>query len=359
VILPVGISFYTFQALSYTIDVYRGQMRARRDFVGFAAFVALFPQLVAGPIERASHLLPQVESPRRFNWMATRDGVLLATWGYFKKLVIADNVGIIANKIFSLEEAGFAVLWAGVFAFAIQIYADFSAYTDIARGVARCFGFSLMRNFRHPYLATGPADFWHRWHISLSTWFRDYVFIPLGGSRGGTWRTARNIMITFVVSGLWHGASWNFVLWGTYHGVLVVVSRLMPKVTLAPALSAALVPFRVVGMFGLTLVGWLMFRESDPAIQWRGLTLSPFGQSAAEWQQGGYLFLLAAVYSLAVWVDSVWSEWVQPVLARRRSADAPASLGAFVGRAALAGLAVAIILVLRSRQSLDFIYFQF
>jgi alginate O-acetyltransferase complex protein AlgI len=155
VILPVGISFYTFQALSYTIDVYRGRLHARRNFIDFATFVALFPQLVAGPIERATHLLPQVEAGRRHSWEATRDGLLLAVWGYFKKLVIADNVGIIANKVFSLQDPGFAMVWAGVFAFAIQIYADFSAYSDIARGVARCFGFSLMRNFDHPYLATG------------------------------------------------------------------------------------------------------------------------------------------------------------------------------------------------------------
>jgi alginate O-acetyltransferase complex protein AlgI len=359
IILPVGISFYTFQALSYTIDVYRGHLRARRDFVDFATFVALFPQLVAGPIERATHLLPQVESRRTFAWLDIRDGLLLAVWGYFKKLVIADNVGIIANKVFSLEDAGFAVLWAGVFAFAIQIYADFSAYSDIARGVARCFGFTLIRNFNHPYLATGPADFWRRWHISLSTWFRDYVFIPLGGSRAGQWTTVRNILITFVVSGLWHGANWNFVIWGAYHGVLVALSRMLPRVTPAPAVRMALVPVRVVGTFALVLVGWLMFRETDPAFLWRGLTLSPFAESRLEWQMGAYLFLMALVYSLPLWIEGLWAEWIRPVLARRGPPAVFTGPGVFVGRAVLVGMAVAIILVFRSRQSLDFIYFQF
>jgi alginate O-acetyltransferase complex protein AlgI len=359
VILPVGISFYTFQALSYTIDVYRGQLRACRSFLDFATFVALFPQLVAGPIERATHLLPQVEGPRTFSWVDLRDGLLLAAWGYFKKLVIADNVGIIANKVFSLEQTGFAVLWAGVFAFAIQIYADFSAYSDIARGVAKGFGFTLMRNFRHPYMATGPADFWRRWHISLSTWFRDYVYIPLGGSKGGTWSTLRNIMITFVASGLWHGASWNYVLWGAYHGVLVALSRLLPQVTLARPLRVALAPVRVAGMFVLTLVGWFMFRETDPAFLWRGLTLSPFGHTPADWQIGGYLFLTTLMYSLPLWIDSVWAEWVAPALVRQGVNPGTGLMGAFLPRAILAGLAVAVILVFRSHQTLDFIYFQF
>jgi len=345
VILPVGISFYTFQALSYTIDVYRGRLEARRNFVDFATFVALFPQLVAGPIERATHLLPQVEAGRTHSWTAIRDGLLLAVWGYFKKLVIADNVGIIANKVFSLQEPGFAMVWAGVFAFAIQIYADFSAYSDIARGVARCFGFSLMRNFDHPYLATGPSDFWRRWHISLSSWFRDYVYIPLGGSRGGPSRTAFNVLVTFVVSGLWHGASWNFVLWGAYHGVLVVISGLLPTVTVSAGVRRVLLPARVIGMFALTLVGWLIFRETDLAFLWRALTLSPAAQSTLDWHAGGYLFVLAGVYSLPLWIDSLWgtSRVFRPLAVR----------------VVLAGLAFVAILIFRSRQSLDFIYFQF
>ncbi len=223
--LPAGISFYTFQSMSYTIDVYRGHAPARTRFVDVAAFVSFFPHLVAGPIMRATNLLPQFERDRAFSPSAARDAALLVIWGLFKKLVIADNVGVIANKVFSLESPEFFVLWAGVFAFAIQIYADFSAYTDIARGVAKWYGFDLIRNFERPYLASGPADFWRRWNISLSTWFRDYVYIPLGGSRRGPWREAANIMITFLVSGLWHGASWNYVLWGGYHGTLLLIAR--------------------------------------------------------------------------------------------------------------------------------------
>ena len=218
VVLPVGISFYTFQSLSYTIDVYRGRLRACRSLLDFALFVAFFPQLVAGPIERAEALVPRVLSSRVFNLVVARDALVLMAWGFFKKLVIADNVGVIANRVFSMKDPGFEMLWAGVFAFGVQIYADFSAYTDIARGTARWLGFDLMKNFDHPYVAVSPSDFWRRWHISLSSWFRDYLYIPLGGSRHGLPRTLLNVMITFVISGLWHGAAWNFVLWGTFHG---------------------------------------------------------------------------------------------------------------------------------------------
>jgi len=358
VILPVGISFYTFQALSYTIDVYRGTLHARRSFVDFATFVSFFPQLVAGPIERASHLLPQVEARRTISWPAVLDGTFLVCWGYFKKLVIADNVGIIANKVFALQDPGFAVLWAGVFAFAIQIYADFSAYSDIARGTARWFGFDLMLNFNHPYMATGPVDFWRRWHISLSTWFRDYVYVPLGGSRTGLPRQVRNVLITFVVSGFWHGASWNYVIWGAYHGVLLAISRLLPRVELPGWLRAALAPVRVVGMFALVLVGWLMFRETDTSFLLKYLTLSPFGMTELERNAGLYLFLTAFVYSLPIWIDSLWAVWIRPAIARREPGAVP-SLPGLAGRVALAGLAFALILVFRSRQSLDFIYFQF
>ena len=225
VVLPVGISFYTFQSLSYTIDVYRGRLRACRSLLDFALFVAFFPQLVAGPIERAEALVPRVLSSRVFNLVVARDALVLMAWGFFKKLVIADNVGVIANRVFSMKDPGFEMLWAGVFAFGVQIYADFSAYTDIARGTARWLGFDLMKNFDHPYVAVSPSDFWRRWHISLSSWFRDYLYIPLGGSRHGLPRTLLNVMITFVISGLWHGAAWNFVLWGTFHGLLLVVER--------------------------------------------------------------------------------------------------------------------------------------
>ena len=295
ILLPVGISFYTFQAMSYTIDVYRGELHARRSLLDLAVFVSFFPHLVAGPIQRASFLLPQVESPRRFSAEKARSGFVLICWGFFKKLVVADNVGVIANKVFALSDPTFYILWAGVFAFAIQIYADFSAYTDIARGTSRWLGFELTENFAHPYLARSPADFWRRWNISLSSWFRDYVYIPLGGSRLGAWLWTRNVLVTFLLSGLWHGASWNYVLWGLYHGLLLLVTQVAGQARRLPAPQFGrwlLVP-QIAGMFVLTNIGWLLFRETELSAIVRDLTLSPFGVSDLDRQTGLYLFLLA------------------------------------------------------------------
>jgi alginate O-acetyltransferase complex protein AlgI len=357
VLLPVGISFYTFQAMSYTIDVYKGELRARRNLLDLAVFISFFPHLVAGPIQRASFLLPQVETPRRFSVQKAHSGFLLICWGYFKKLVIADNVGVIANKVFALADPTFYILWAGVFAFAIQIYADFSAYTDIARGTSRWLGFELTENFDHPYFARSPADFWRRWNISLSSWFRDYVYIPLGGSRGGRLLWARNVLVTFLLSGLWHGASWNYVLWGFYHGVLLILTRAR-SVTASPAsrpLWRALP--QIAGMFVLTNIGWLIFRETQLSAIVRDLTLSPFGVPALDRQVGVYLFLLALLYSSPLWIQSLWVE------AERGSASKDATPVASWPRLALqgaaCGLALVAILILRSRTSLDFIYFQF
>ena len=362
VVLPVGISFYTFQELSYTLEVYKGTLKARSDFLDFATFVCFFPQLVAGPIERAAHLLPQVEQPRRFSWPHAREALFLILWGYFKKLVVADNAGVIANKVFALDAPGFYTLWAGVFAFGIQIYADFSAYSDIARGTARWLGFDLMRNFNHPYLATGPADFWRRWHISLSSWFRDYVYIPLGGSRAGRWREYRNLFATFLLSGLWHGASWNYVLWGAYHGTLLVLSRaLSPRRAsgLGARVAVWLTPLRIAGMLVLTNVGWLFFRETDAAYLWRELTLLPDRANVFDRQAGAYLFLYVLLFSLPLWVDSVWACYIGPRI--NRTADGPEARSSVwvAAQAGLAGLLLALMLVFRSQQSLDFIYFRF
>jgi len=364
VLLPVGISFYTFQAMSYTVDVFRGELRARRSLLDVAVFISFFPHLVAGPIQRASYLLPQVEGQRRFSIDKAASGFYLMVWGFFKKLVIADNVGVIANKVFALSDPSFEVLWAGVFAFAIQIYADFSAYTDIARGSSRWLGFELTENFDHPYLARSPADFWRRWNISLSSWFRDYVYIPLGGSRRSESTWARNVMITFLLSGLWHGASWNYVLWGLYHGVLLVLTRahqiLRPAsrvgIDVAAPPASRLAPrdlLQTAGMFALTLVGWLLFRETELSAIVRDLRLSPFASSPLDRQAGLYLFLLAFGYSIPLWAQSIWVE-----LHRDRPAR-PAGWGSALLRAAACGVAFAAILVLRSRTSLDFIYFQF
>src|SRR6478672_1756399 len=223
--LPAGLSFYTFQSIGYVVDVYRGRVKAVRDLPDYALYVTFFPQLVAGPIERAAHMLPQYRAPRKFDAEAWRTALGLMLWGYFKKVVIADNAAIVVNKIFAVQGLSFPVVWAGVFAFAVQIYADFSGYTDIARGTARLLGIDLMVNFNHPYLATSPADFWRRWHISLSTWLRDFIYIPLGGSRGSRWLNYRNLVITFIIGGLWHGAAWGYILWGVAHGLMLVIHR--------------------------------------------------------------------------------------------------------------------------------------
>jgi D-alanyl-lipoteichoic acid acyltransferase DltB (MBOAT superfamily) len=374
ILLPVGISFYTFQAMSYTIDVYRGELRARRSLLEVAVFVSFFPHLVAGPIQRASFLLPQVEARRRFSAEHARSGFVLICWGYFKKLVIADNVAVIANKVFALSDPSFPILWAGVFAFAIQIYADFSAYTDIARGTSRWLGFELTENFDHPYLARTPSDFWRRWNISLSTWFRDYVYVPLGGSRAGEWRWARNVLVTFLLSGLWHGASWNYVLWGLYHGVLLVLTRahqiLWPART-HPARSArgaavlrpVVTVLQVLGMFVLTNVGWLLFRETELAAIVRDLSLSPFDASVLDRQVGLYLFALAFLYSLPLWIQSIFVELTRTgrELAPRHPTAHTESPGwaRVVAQGVLCGAAIAAVLVLRSTTALDFIYFQF
>lgn len=366
VVLPVGISFYTFQSLSYTIDVYRGRLRACRPLADFSLFVAFFPQLVAGPIERAEALIPRVLTPRIFNLVVARDALVLMGWGLFKKLVIADNVGVIANRVFSMKDPGFEMLWAGVFAFGVQIYADFSGYTDVGRGSARWLGFDLMKNFDHPYRAISPSDFWRRWHISLSSWFRDYLYIPLGGSRHGLARTVRNIMITFVLSGLWHGAAWNFVLWGAFHGLLLTIERLwraMRGIGRHPgrhrvALWRSLLQWAV--MFVLIHIGWLLFREGDAAMVWRDLQLVPGTAPLAERQAGLYLFLIALTFSLPLWAHTLYTAWQGRSYSDRPAASEGEVHASTVAWQALAvGVMFATILVLRSRTSLDFIYFAF
>lgn len=226
IILPVGISFYTFQTLSYTLDIYHKRLEPTRDPIAFFAFVSFFPQLVAGPIERASHLLPQFEVKHRFSYPESVAGLRLILWGLFKKLVIADNLGRLADLAFadSAPESGLIVL-IGTSLFAIQIYADFSGYSDMAIGIARMMGFDLRKNFITPYLSSSFREFWQRWHISLSTWFRDYLYIPLGGNRVSSFRTAYNIFLTFVISGLWHGANATFLIWGALHGIALIAER--------------------------------------------------------------------------------------------------------------------------------------
>ncbi len=230
IILPVGISFYTFQALSYSIDVYKGKIEATRDIVAFFAFVSFFPQLVAGPIERATNLLPQFQKPRTFDYDKAVDGCRQMLWGFFKKIVIADNCAVYVNQVFEnyQDQSGSTLLLAAIF-FTFQIYGDFSGYSDIAIGCARLFGINLMRNFNFPYFSRDIAEFWRRWHISLTTWFRDYIYIPLGGSRTTKAKVIRNTFIIFLVSGFWHGANWTFIVWGAYHALLFLPLILLGK----------------------------------------------------------------------------------------------------------------------------------
>ena len=263
ILLPVGISFYTFQTMSYTIDIYRGQLRPTGSLLNFATFVAFFPQLVAGPIERAVTFLPQVERPRRITAAQVEGGLWLILWGLFKKVAVADRAALVANEVFNnyTSYSGLDIL-IGVLAFTVQIYGDFSGYTDIARGIAKLLGFELMLNFRLPYFAVSPSDFWRRWHISLSTWLRDYLYIPLGGNRGGVFGTYRNLMVTMLLGGLWHGARWNFVLWGAYHGLILVLFRLLDRTPIdrSPWERPVRAVVQMAFMFGLTVFGWLLFR---------------------------------------------------------------------------------------------------
>ena len=272
IVLPVGISFYTFQTMSYTIDIYRGRLEPTKRFLDFGLFVAFFPQLVAGPIERGVHLLPQVLNPRRITRDQFYEGLYLICWGLFKKVFIADNLARMVDPIFAQSGTyhGPMVLLA-LYAFAFQIYCDFSGYSDIARGLGKCMGFDLMLNFNLPYFSTNPAEFWRRWHISLSTWLRDYLYIPLGGNRKGKFKTYRNLALTMVIGGLWHGANWTFFLWGTYHGFLLIVHRLIkPYVEALPKIKNALLKnmwfaVRILFFFHLVCFGWLLFRAQSVA----------------------------------------------------------------------------------------------
>lgn len=265
-VLPLGISFYTFQSVSYTLDVYHRRVEAEHDFLTYAQYVCFFPQLIAGPIERAAHMLPQFRTVHRLTYHDVTSGLFLVGYGLFKKMCIADVVAPAVNGIYAspAEYTGAYQLIAAVL-FAIQIYCDFSGYSDVARGTARIIGFDLMINFRQPYFATSLTEFWHRWHISLSTWFRDYLFIPLGGSRGSERKIARNLIIVFVASGIWHGAAWTFFAWGALHGVCLVVERTAARFA-RPEAWLGESARRLLGwvwMMTVVLVGWIFFRSTS------------------------------------------------------------------------------------------------
>jgi D-alanyl-lipoteichoic acid acyltransferase DltB (MBOAT superfamily) len=271
IILPVGISFYMFQTLSYTIDVYKQKLEPTKDFIAFSAFVSFFPQLVAGPIERATNLLPQFYKKRTFELSKAADGMRQILWGLFKKIVIADSCAELANHIFnnSAEMNGSSLVLGALF-FTFQIYGDFSGYSDIAIGTSRLFGFNLMQNFKFPYFSRDIAEFWRRWHMSLSTWFRDYLYIPLGGSRGGTWKKIRNTFAIFIVSGFWHGANWTFIVWGTLHAIYFLPLLLTNKnrnnleiVAQGNYLPTVRELVQMLITFTLTAFAWIIFRAKD------------------------------------------------------------------------------------------------
>lgn len=268
VLLPVGISFYTFQALSYTVDVYRGDIAPVKNLGKYALFVSFFPQLVAGPVERSPSLLPQFSRAHSFEYARVRDGLIRMAWGFFEKMVIADRAAILVNRVYGeYAECSGAHIAAATLLFALQIYCDFSGYSDIAIGAAKVMGFELMENFRQPYFARSIRDFWSRWHISLSTWFRDYLYIPLGGGRAGRPRRYFNVLVTFLVSGLWHGAAWTYVAWGGLHGVYQIAgdalrplrSRLAEKAKINTGAFSYRLAQRLV-TFALVCFAWIFFR---------------------------------------------------------------------------------------------------
>ena len=300
VILPVGISFYTFQTLSYTIDIYRKQLQPTRHFVQFAAFVSFFPQLVAGPIERARSLLPQFEVARKVTAEGLKIGAYLFFWGLFKKMVVADNLALIADPVFaSPGEYSSLGLLAGLLAFTFQIFCDFSGYSDMARGIAKSMGFELMVNFRIPYISRTPSEFWLRWHISLSSWLRDYIYIPLGGNRGGSFMTYRNLTLTMLLGGLWHGANWTFIVWGAFHGSILVIYRVLKVDDWLPANNStklhhmAINGIAIATMFALIMVSWVYFRAEslDLAHQFLGGLFNSVGVLGGDWRRLAVLIL--------------------------------------------------------------------
>ena len=270
IILPVGISFYTFHGLSYVIDIYKERIKPEKNFVDYAVFVSFFPLLVAGPIERATHLLPQIQSKRVFNYQSAADGLRQILWGLFMKVVVADNCAVVVNQVFDNPESqNSGSLAIGAVFFAFQIYGDFSGYSNIALGTARLFGIELLRNFSYPYFSRDIAEFWRRWHISLSTWFRDYLYIPLGGSKGGLSMQIRNTLIIFIVSGFWHGANWTFIIWGTLNALYIlplVVFNLNRKNTNIVAENSFLPSVKevlqMVLTFAITTLAWIFFRAA-------------------------------------------------------------------------------------------------
>ena len=361
VILPVGISFYTFQALSYSIDVYRGKIEPTKDIVAFFAFISFFPQLVAGPIERATNLLPQFLKKREFDYDTAVDGMRQILWGLFKKIVVADNCAVYVDQVFSTytEQTGSTLLLAAIF-FTFQIYGDFSGYSDIAIGTAKLFGIKLMRNFNVPYFSRDIAEFWRRWHISLTTWFRDYVYIPLGGSRVSKAKVVRNTFVIFLLSGFWHGANWTFIAWGAYHAILflpLILTGKNRKYTNQVAEGRILPTLKEAGQmlltFFLAVIGWIIFRAESIGMAWeyfRGMM--QFGTLRSSYR----FFILPEMWptNLSI-VIMLAVEWLQRKKEHGMELSNIKSLTRFV----IEILLIEFILFFMATMPSQFIYFQF
>ncbi|MFP9100012.1 MBOAT family O-acyltransferase [Flavobacterium sp. RHBU_24] len=315
VVLPVGISFYTFHGLSYVIDVYKGRISPTANIVNYSLFVSFFPLLVAGPIERATHLLPQIQKPRAFDYPLAIIGMRQVLWGLFKKMVIADNCAYFVNHIFAnYQYQPASNLVFGAFLFSFQIYGDFSGYTDIASGVSKLLGFNLLKNFNYPYFSRDIAEFWRRWHISLTSWFKDYVYIPLGGSRGSRFQTVRNVFIIFLVSGLWHGANFTFIAWGLLHAVYFLPLLLAGtnRKNTAIAAQGKIIPsfkefINIVVTFSLVTIGWIFFRSATlpHAIGYCRRLFSPTLFSIPQFDNKPYaltVLLLVVAFITAEWL---------------------------------------------------------
>lgn len=357
VLLPVGVSFYTFQSMSYTIDVYRGILEPRRNFMEFALFVSFFPQLVAGPIVRAIDFLPQLNFKPAWDWLRTRAGLHLVLRGLIEKVVIADNLAPIVERVYAdpLTFSGFD-LWIGTYCFAFQILADFAGYTDIARGVAKMLGYEFLENFRRPYVAENISDFWRRWHISLSTWLRDYLYIPLGGSRKGKPKTYLNLLITMLLGGLWHGANWTFLFWGFFHGALLALhhgfrdwraKRKGPPPD--PDRRSPLIRLLMMFLtFHIVCIGWVFFRapSMDAAITMLASMLNPLAQGFTNTTLGAYLALCIALY-----VFSILEEYL-PLAGYFERLPLPA-------RAVTLLVLLLILVIFVPPERVAFIYFQF
>jgi D-alanyl-lipoteichoic acid acyltransferase DltB (MBOAT superfamily) len=358
IILPVGISFYTFQTLSYTIDIYRGKITPTYNFLDFALFVSFFPQLVAGPIERAANLLPQISNIRKTTGEQFQDGVILIIYGLFKKVMIGDAAGRYVDHIFAQMDlySSWEVVFA-LFMFSIQIYADFSGYSNIARGTAKLFGFEIMKNFEQPYLSTNITEFWRRWHISLSSWLKDYLYISLGGNRRGINRTYLNLMITMILGGLWHGANWTFIIWGILHGVYLAVHKFMTKgkkiVSTNKPLKSLTDVLRFlpsnISTYLLVVITWLFFRAKGMG------DINTFISKCTEWTWGHYplrfMTILLGFTLITAFFDVLEYKTGSHVFFKRISRPAMYGL--------LSVMFLSVLMYLINSRPLPFIYFQF